>query len=89
VPITIFHFPARSYAQFANKIGKGGAALARNSALPYDSGWTWRRLYELLRAGELESYYEGLVLDDAAVSQGLADGSLVVDVRLREALEDA
>jgi len=37
-PITIFHFPMRSYRQFANKIALGGAAYARNTELPLSIG---------------------------------------------------
>src|SRR5215208_4874338 len=51
--IEIFHFPMRSYAQFENKIVKGGQAYARNRELPEKIGRTWRRLYEVYRRGEL------------------------------------
>ena len=44
--IEILHFPMRSYAQFENKIVKGGRAYARNRELPQRTGRTWRRLYE-------------------------------------------
>jgi len=42
--IEILHFPMRSYAQFENKIIKGGRAYARNKELPEKTGRTWRRL---------------------------------------------
>jgi hypothetical protein len=52
-PMTIFHFPMRSYRQFANKIVLGGAAYARNSTLPEGIGVTWRHLYKIWKKGEL------------------------------------
>lgn len=86
--LTIFHFPLRTYAQFENKIAKGGAALERNPAFPPNLVATWRMLYGLLLNGELESYYESLVLSDAAVASGLANGTLVRDERLLDALDE-
>jgi hypothetical protein len=82
-PMTILHFPVRSYAQFANKIAKGGAAYGRNAELSPEVGNTWRQLYEVWRRGELERHYDALLLDDAAVEAGLRDGRLVRDDRLR------
>jgi len=84
VPITILHFPMRSYHQFANKIVKGGRAYERNANLHL--GGTWRQLYELWKNGELEPYYRASVPDDAAIERGLLDGSLVRDERLKHAL---
>jgi hypothetical protein len=85
-PITILHFPMRSYEQFANKIIKGGAAYARNTDLPSDLGGTWRKLYADWQRGELEAVYRRLVLDDAAIEDGLRDGRLIFDDRLKKFL---
>lgn len=85
-PITILHFPMRSYSQFANKIEKGGAAYTRNTYLPWEVGATWRHLYEVWQHGELESYYRASVADDAAVERGLREGRLVRDERVKDAL---
>src|SRR5437660_2971341 len=52
-PITILHFPMRSYQQFANKIAKGGAAYRRNTDLESGLGETCRRLYELYATQQL------------------------------------
>ncbi len=82
-PITILHFPMRTYRQFANKIAKGGAACARNPQLPPEVGGTWRKLYEIWQRGELEAYYQGLIRDDENVAAGLNDGSLIFDDRLK------
>jgi hypothetical protein len=86
VPILILHFPLRSYAQFENKIAKGGAALARNSSLPLEIGATWRDLYRLYRNGGLRAYYEQMVLDEPSIQAGLTDGSIVRDDRLKRFL---
>jgi hypothetical protein len=82
-PITILHFPMRTYRQFADKIAKGGAAFARNPHLPPEVGGTWRKLYEIWQRGELEAYYQALIRDDEKVAAGLNDGSLIFDDRLK------
>ena len=43
--IEILHFPMRSYAQFENKIIKGGRAYSLKKELPEKTGRTWRRVY--------------------------------------------
>jgi hypothetical protein len=85
-PITILHFPVRSYRQFANKIAKGGAAYKRNTHLPVEMGSTWRHLYEVWQHGELEAYYQSLVADEFTVERGLREGRFVLDERVRTAL---
>ncbi len=76
--IQILHFPMRSYAQFENKIAKGGAAYARNKDLPKRTGRTWRLLYEKWQQGELREHY------DANVAAEDGDAELVIDERLRD-----
>jgi glycosyltransferase involved in cell wall biosynthesis len=76
--IEILHFPMRSYAQFENKIAKGGAAYARNKDLPKRTGRTWRLLYEKWQAGELPAYY------DANVAGEDGETELVSDERLAD-----
>ena len=80
--IEILHFPMRAYAQFENKIAKGGAAYARNTELPERTGRTWRKLYETWQAGRLREHY------DANVAGEASDRELVEDVRLRDFLRD-
>jgi hypothetical protein len=86
-PLTIFHFPLRSYAQFARKIALGGAAYERNAYLDKAVGSTWRMLYQKLERGELEDYYRAQELDAAALEQGIASGRLVRDERLRSFIQ--
>jgi hypothetical protein len=83
-PITILHFPMRSYRQFANKVVKGGAAYARNKSLARSVGETWRWLYELWQRDELETYYRTFIRDQEALIAGLKDGSLIFDDRLKK-----
>jgi hypothetical protein len=79
--IEIFHFPMRSYAQFENKIVKGGRAYARNKDLPKKTGRTWRRLYETWEEGGLPAHYEANVVADES------GADLIEDTRLRDYLE--
>jgi hypothetical protein len=81
-PITIFHFPMRTYPQFANKIALGGAAYARNTELPHTTGETWRRLYEIWSRGDLEKYYQAAITSD----EDILDSRLVFDDRLKVSL---
>ncbi len=87
-PITILHFPMRSYRQFANKIAKGGAAYGRNTSLEPAAGGAWRRLHRLYEAGELEAYYRSLIPDEATMEEGLRSGRFVSEDRLKRALSD-
>jgi glycosyltransferase involved in cell wall biosynthesis len=80
--IEILHFPMRTYAQFENKIVKGGRAYARNRELPQRTGRTWRRLYETWERGGLRDHY------DESVDVDAAGDDLVEDTRLRDFLRD-
>jgi hypothetical protein len=81
--VEILHFPMRTYAQFENKIVKGGRAYARNRELPDRTGRTWRRLYELWERGGLPDHYR-----DQVVAQRDDDDELVEDARLRDYLRE-
>jgi glycosyltransferase involved in cell wall biosynthesis len=80
--VEILHFPMRSYAQFENKIVKGGQAYARNRELSEKVGRTWRRLYEVWEQGDLPAHYA-----DSVVSDPDRD-DLVEDTRLRDYLRE-
>ncbi|MBS4061448.1 MAG: glycosyltransferase family 2 protein [Bacteroidetes bacterium] len=83
----IFHFPIRTYAQFENKIAKGGAAYERNKQLPTSEGITWRKLYAEWQQGNLPSYFERETMTDKEIECGLQTGELVCDSRLRDYIE--
>jgi hypothetical protein len=78
--IEILHFPMRTYAQFENKIVKGGHAYLRNRELPQAKGRTWRRLYEVWEQGGLRDHYDENVAADATRDD------LIQDTRLRDFL---
>jgi glycosyltransferase involved in cell wall biosynthesis len=80
--IEILHFPMRTYAQFENKIIKGGRAYARNRELPERTGRTWRRLYETWEQGRLRDHYDENVVGEAPSAE------LLEDTRLRDFLRD-
>lgn len=78
-PADVFHFPFRSLEQYERKNlrrAQGDKPLGQ-----YVKGLQARE------QGRIENVYRLLVVDDATLSRGLAAGSLVVDNRLRDALE--
>jgi hypothetical protein len=83
-PFEVLHFPLRTYEQTERKFAQAGRALSA-SADPARSDHTMHA-YALYQEGRLRDFYESFELDDAALEQGLAGGSLVVDARLRDAL---
>ncbi len=85
-PLAILHYPVRSYDQFANKIAKGGAAYQRNKDLPEAVGATWRQLHAQQNRGEFRAAFDAQTLTEAQIADGLANGRLIRDERLRDAL---
>jgi hypothetical protein len=82
--LEVFHFPARSYAQFERKVVNSGSAYEANTRLPPGVGNAQRWLYRIYKAGDLRRYYESQVLDEATLSRRLASGEIVEDTRLRD-----
>ena len=82
-PIEVLHFPLRSLSQCEHKARLQGEAWKHIERTPtaYHA-----RMFEALNAGTLAGYYESLVVDDAELERGVAEGRLVVDARLRDAL---
>ncbi|WP_460443228.1 glycosyltransferase family 2 protein [Amycolatopsis stemonae] len=85
-PLTILHVPDRGLAQFTRKVANAGAAFAANTRLDPGIGWHMREDYRLLLDGELARTWARRQPDAAAVSAGLADGTLVRDSRLTDRL---
>jgi hypothetical protein len=77
-PADVLHFPFRSLEQWENK----GVRRARGDK-PLGQYVTALLASE---EGRSADRYRALVVDDATIEQGCADGSLAVDVRLRNAL---
>jgi Glycosyl transferase family 2 len=79
-PIEFFHFPVRSLEQCARKYAHQQTGPGQTPSPYYD------RVRSLLGEGRIKEVYDSLVVDDDALERGLADGSLVIDMRLRDAL---
>jgi hypothetical protein len=78
-PVEVLHVPIRSYPQFEHKF-----------LTHYDASGARRRgehvrAHEAAQAGRLEALYDEICIDDDRLRRGLADGSLAIDNRLRDA----
>jgi Glycosyl transferase family 2 len=83
-PIELLHFPIRTVEQCAHK-----ATLQWNGFVGSARGYGTAFHAKSYRAhvdGLSGEYYDSLAVDDDVLAQGLSDGSLVVDTRLRDAL---
>jgi hypothetical protein len=79
-PIELLHFPLRSLAQVERK---ASIYRASDETRLHDAH---RRIHGALEEGSLEQQYRTLLVDDAALERGLADCSLTIDTRVRDAL---
>jgi hypothetical protein len=79
-PIELLHFPLRSREQATGKHEKTWTAWREN--LRGDLA----RAKDAFVQGGPGSFYDGIALDDATVERGLAQGVLVEDLRMRDAL---
>jgi hypothetical protein len=83
-PVEVFHFPLRSAEQCAHKAELQGHAFATYVQRPPTAYHA--AMFEALRSGTIRDYYESQVVGDDEVARGEAEGRLVVDTRLRDAL---
>jgi hypothetical protein len=83
-PIEVLHFPLRSRAQWKRKVELQGEAFTRH----IERAGTGYHLkgYGALQSGRIEEQHDSLVVEEEALGRGLADGTLVADTRLRDAL---
>jgi hypothetical protein len=83
-PIEVLHFPLRSRAQWTHKVALQGEAFTKH----IERAGTGYHLsgYSALQRGHIDDQYESLVVGGDALDRGLAQGTLVVDTRLRDAL---
>jgi Glycosyl transferase family 2 len=79
-PIEFLHFPIRSFEQCERKYRNLESSLGTRRNAYYDD------VHRALAEGTFRELYESLVIDDGALERGLADGSLVLDTRLRDVL---
>ena len=80
-PIEVLHFSFRSVAQLERK-ARGGWLRNRG----YEPTLHQLLLDAAFRDGRMEAFYGSFAVDDNALARGLADGTLAVDTRLRNAL---
>ena len=82
-PVEVLHFPLRSLAQAEHKARLQGNAWKRIDRTPtaYHA-----QMFEALESGTMAEYYDLQVVPDEEVERGVAEGRLVVDTRLRDAL---
>ena len=83
-PIEILHFPVRSLEQCRRKYVTQFVALERNAEKGIPGHMA--EAYLAYRAGDLDGFYEPLVVDDPALERGLAAGAYEIDTRLRDRL---
>ncbi len=85
-PIEVLHFPLRSLEQWKRKSELQGTAFAKYIARP-GTGYH-AKAYDALRRGRIEEHYESMVVGDGELERGVAEDSLVIDTRLRDALRE-
>jgi len=80
-PADVLHFPFRSLEQYERKNVRGASARGYKALGQYIKGAQARE------EGRLADAFQSFVVDDEMMKRGLADGSLVVDTRLRDTLQ--
>jgi hypothetical protein len=85
-PIECFHFPLRSVAQCAHKAKLQGEAFEKHIARSPTAYHA--EMFDALKRGRMAEYYAALVVSDEELQRGAAEGRLVVDTRLRDALRE-
>jgi hypothetical protein len=79
-PIEVLHFPVRSLEQLERRSSAWWGQMKRAGRLGNV------RVQRFQQAGRLDEYYTSLGFGDEELERGLADGSVVVDTRLRDVL---
>ena len=82
-PIDVLHFPIRSLEQFERKFMRWWqiTAVDGEASNPY-----FNVVRDAQREGRIAELYEPFLVDDDRLGRGLADGTLVEDTRIRDAL---
>jgi glycosyl transferase family 2 len=76
-PVDVLHFPIRSLEHFTEKYLRWWALLRTRFS---------EAVHEAHCRGGLREFYESYVVDDEALAKGVADGTLAIDTRLRDAI---
>jgi glycosyl transferase family 2 len=80
-PIEVLHFSLRSPAQLARKAAGGWVRKPGGEDVAHIL-----RLDRAAHEGRLDEFFEAHAVSDAELERGLAEGTLAVDTRLRDAL---
>ncbi len=81
-PLEVLHFPIRSLEQCRRK------NLAIYEALGDRRRGDHIEAVQAHARGRMQEYYQSLEVDDQELERGLAEGTLVVDTRLRDAMRE-
>jgi hypothetical protein len=76
-PIDVLHFPTRSLEHFTEKYLRWWALAPSRFR---------EAVHEAHRRGALREFYESYVVENDALVKGLADGTLAIDTRFRDAM---
>ena len=82
-PIEVLHFPLRTLEQSRRKFGHRVEAVRAESAR---IGIRARIAGRAIHDDRFDDWYSAYVVDEARLANGSADGSLVLDMRVRDAL---
>lgn len=86
-PLEFAHFPIRSLAQLERKIRQGAEALSANARIKSSTGGHWHKLYrDHYGTGTLGDFYDACAPTPAQIDAGVANGTLALDTRVRDAL---
>jgi len=80
-PIDVLHFPIRSRAQMFRKFSVWRPEIAKTRV-----GLHARAASKAIDAGQIDQLFDQLLVDDPRLEDGLEDGTLVVDTRVRDAM---
>jgi hypothetical protein len=86
--LEIFHFPMRGYEQFERKVIQTGTGYELVDDRSPGIGRDQLKLLAMYRDGVLRSFYEDSSLDEDALQKRIAEGSVVVDRRLKAFMAD-
>jgi hypothetical protein len=83
-PIDVLHFSVRTLEQSERKAVLQWTAFSKSSR---DAGTAYHaKAYRAYRENRSTEYYDSVAVDKNAAERGLADGSLTLDTRVRDAL---
>ena len=83
-PFDVLHFPLRSLEQCEQKYVRRALDELRGGKIK--PGARRMEAYESFKQGRLREFYDSHIIDDQALAQGLREGTLASDTRVRDAL---